>query len=167
MRDDAELLRAVAAGDEGALRTLFERNSPWLGARLRRRCDVLADVLQDTFVAAWNGARAWRGDGEVAAWLGVSPSAARCPGCGAGPPRPYVRSPGRSPAPRTTRCCWASRTATWARALRRLSPELRAVVQATALDGLTDREAAQLLGLPLGTVKGRLRKAKARSCARR
>ena len=46
-------------------------------------------------------------------------------------------------------------------ALNRLSPELRAVVQATILDGLTTREAARLLGLPQGTVKGRIRKAKA------
>lgn len=45
-------------------------------------------------------------------------------------------------------------------ALGRLSPELRAVVQATLLDGLTTREAARLLRLPQGTVKSRIRKAK-------
>ena len=38
-------------------------------------------------------------------------------------------------------------------ALGRLSPEMRAVVQATVLDGLTAREAAQLLRIPTGTVK--------------
>jgi RNA polymerase sigma-70 factor (ECF subfamily) len=38
-------------------------------------------------------------------------------------------------------------------ALASLSPELRAVVQATILDGLTTREAARLLGIPAGTVK--------------
>ena len=47
------------------------------------------------------------------------------------------------------------------RALSSLSPELRAVVQATILDGLSTREAARLLGIPQGTLKGRLRKAKA------
>lgn len=46
-------------------------------------------------------------------------------------------------------------------ALRRLSPELRAVVQATVLDGLTTREAARLLGLPRGTVKTRMMRARA------
>ena len=38
-------------------------------------------------------------------------------------------------------------------ALGGISPELRAVVQATVLDGLTNREAARLLDIPVGTVK--------------
>ncbi|MFC0530413.1 RNA polymerase sigma factor [Phytohabitans kaempferiae] len=69
---DADLLRAVADGDEGALRLLFDRHAPWLAARLRRRCpdpDAVDDVLQDTFVAVWKGAKRWRGDGEAGAWL--------------------------------------------------------------------------------------------------
>ena len=45
-------------------------------------------------------------------------------------------------------------------ALNRLSPELRAVVQATVLDGLTTREAGQLLGIPAGTVKTRMLRAR-------
>ncbi len=39
-------------------------------------------------------------------------------------------------------------------------PELRTVVQATVIDGLTTKEAARLLGLPQGTVKTRVRAAK-------
>ena len=46
-------------------------------------------------------------------------------------------------------------------ALDRLSPELRAVVQATVLDGLTTKEAGRLLGIPAGTVKTRMMRAKA------
>ena len=45
-------------------------------------------------------------------------------------------------------------------ALQRLSPELRAVVQATVLDGLSTREAATLLGIPSGTVKSRMSRAR-------
>ena len=41
-----------------------------------------------------------------------------------------------------------------------LSPELYAVVQAMFLDGLTSREAARLLGLPQGTVKTRIARAR-------
>jgi RNA polymerase sigma-70 factor, ECF subfamily len=45
-------------------------------------------------------------------------------------------------------------------ALARLSPELRAVVQATVLDGLSTREASVLLGIPVGTVKTRAMRAR-------
>jgi RNA polymerase sigma-70 factor (ECF subfamily) len=48
-----------------------------------------------------------------------------------------------------------------ATALARLSPELLVVVQAMVLDGLTAKETSSLLGLPVGTVKGRVRRAKA------
>ena len=46
-------------------------------------------------------------------------------------------------------------------ALDRLSPELRAVVEATVLDGLTTEEAGRLLGIPAGTVKTRMMRARA------
>ena len=45
-------------------------------------------------------------------------------------------------------------------ALRRLSPDLRQVLQAMVLDGLTVRETAVLLGVPEGTVKTRARRAR-------
>ena len=54
-----------------------------------------------------------------------------------------------------------SSTATSGAALHSLSPELRTVIQATVIDGLTSKEAAHLLGIPQGTVKTRIRAAKA------
>jgi len=45
-------------------------------------------------------------------------------------------------------------------ALLALSPELRTVLQATVLDGLSTREAARLLHLPVGTVKSRASRAR-------
>ncbi|MCI0686208.1 MAG: sigma-70 family RNA polymerase sigma factor [Sporichthyaceae bacterium] len=45
-------------------------------------------------------------------------------------------------------------------ALRRLAPELRQVLQAMVLDGLTVRETAVLVGVPEGTVKTRARRAR-------
>lgn len=46
-------------------------------------------------------------------------------------------------------------------ALDRISPELREVLRATVVDGLTTRETARLLGIPEGTVKSRAMRARA------
>jgi RNA polymerase sigma-70 factor (ECF subfamily) len=68
--DDA-LLAAIAARDERALRTLYERHAPWLAVRLRRllAASAVEDVLQETFLAVWKNAGSYRQDGDVAAWL--------------------------------------------------------------------------------------------------
>jgi len=69
--DDDELITAIAAGDEGALRRLYAANAPWLAGRLRRHLppDAVADVLQETFVAVWRGAARYRSIGRPGAWL--------------------------------------------------------------------------------------------------
>src|SRR5271169_3808679 len=62
--DDDGLIVRVAAGDDGALRELFSRHAPWLAARLRAvlpAADV-EDVLQETFLAVWQGAGRYRPD---------------------------------------------------------------------------------------------------------
>ena len=69
--DDTELIAAMAGGDDTALRELFARHAPWLAARLRAvlpAADV-EDVLQETFLAAWRGARGWRLEGSAGGWL--------------------------------------------------------------------------------------------------
>src|SRR5213076_3555109 len=69
---DEMLLLAVAERDMGAFRTLYERHAGWLAIRLARRCndrDLVADAIQDTFVAVWQKPRGFRGDGDIAAWL--------------------------------------------------------------------------------------------------
>lgn len=70
-RTDAALIAAVANGDEQALRQFYERNAPWLAARLRRSLPVSAveDVLQETFLAVWRGAGGYAGSGEAGGWL--------------------------------------------------------------------------------------------------
>src|SRR6266513_4676336 len=69
---DETLLLAVAERDMDAFRTLYERHAGWLAIRLARRCndrDLVADAVQDTFVAVWQKPRGFRGDGDIAAWL--------------------------------------------------------------------------------------------------
>src|SRR5262245_15195733 len=164
-RDDAALVAALAEGDRGAFEVLYRRHLPWLLVRLARRCssrDVVDEVAQDTFVAVWKAARRWDGRGEVAAWIW---------GIGI---RRLVDTLRRSPRPTGGLVDVAGHDASAedhvllavqygdvGAALASLSPELRAVVQATVLDGLTTREAARLLGIPPGTVKTRMMRARA------
>jgi len=164
-RDDAALVAALAEGDRGAFEVLSRRHLPWLLVRLGRRCasrEVVDEVAQDTFVAVWKAARRWDGRGEVAAWIW---------GIGI---RRLVDALRRSPR-LTSGLAEVAGYAGSAEdhvllsvqygdvgaALASLSPELRAVVQATILDGLTTREAARLLGIPAGTVKTRMMRARA------
>ena len=85
-RTDAELLAATGDGDRTALAALYARHAPWLLVRLSRRCadrSVVDEVVQDTFVEVWRGARRWAGRGEVAAWIwgiGVRRLIDRCAG---------------------------------------------------------------------------------------
>lgn len=162
---DGDLLAAMAAGQRDALQVLYSRHAPWLVLRLARRCTdpgIVDEVVQDTFMAAWRQADRYRGSGEVAAWLwGIAI-------------RRLLDRFRRRTLP-TTVLGEASDTARSAEeevllgvaygdlagALQRLSPEFRAVVQATVLDGLTTSEAATLLGIPTGTVKTRMMRARA------
>ena len=73
VRDDDELIAALAAGDDAALRELFTRHAPWLAARLRAALPPpdVEDVLQETFLAVWKGASAYRPRGTPRAWMWV------------------------------------------------------------------------------------------------
>jgi RNA polymerase sigma-70 factor (ECF subfamily) len=71
MMDDDALLTAIAAGDDQALRTLFERHAPWIAGRLRRAMPASAveDVVQEVFLAVWRGASGYQRTGDAGAWV--------------------------------------------------------------------------------------------------
>ncbi len=162
---DEELLAAIGHGDREALRVLYERHAPWLMLRLRRRGadDPLAEeVIQDTFLAIWRKPKAHSGKGTVAAWIwgiGIRRFIDRLRRNRALQPLPQDR--GDLIVSAEDQVLLGVEFGDLAGALGRLSPELRAVVQATVLDGLTTREAAQLLGIPTGTIKTRMMRARA------
>ncbi len=162
---DAELLTAVGSRDLDAIRELYERHAAWMSVRLSRRCndsEIVADALQDAFVAVWQKPSGFRGQGEVAAWLwgiairrlisrlrsrrdvivGFEPAKAA--------PVPAAEE----------QVLLGVEYGDVGQALAQLSPQLRAVIQAVVLDGLTTKEAARLLHMPEGSVKTRLSRAK-------
>jgi RNA polymerase sigma-70 factor (ECF subfamily) len=160
---DEMLLAAVAERDMGAFRALYERHAGWLAIRLARRCndrDLVADAIGDTFVAVWQRPRGFRGDGDVAAWLwGIAirrlVSRLRTRSVAAAFEHAEV-----APAAED-QVLLSVEYGDIGQALARLSPEMRAVIQAVVLDGLSAREAAQLLHVPVSSVKTRLYRAKA------
>lgn len=158
---DAELLAAIAEGRTDALRELHERHAPWLAARLSHRSAdqaLVDEAVQDTFVAVWRKPDAYRGEGDIGAWLW---------GIAIRKLIDRLRSQRRLRLERSSLVESAEEAVLTGigygdlgRAMEGLSPELMAVVQARILDGLSTREAARLLGIPAGTVKTRLMRAK-------
>jgi RNA polymerase sigma-70 factor (ECF subfamily) len=166
--EDRALLARIARDDRSALEQLYRRHAPWLTSRLESRCGDpdLADLaLQDTFVAVWRSAGRYRGDGQVAAWL-----------WGIAVRRLIDQLRRRRPTPVAAETLDRyDRAMTFedalidsgahgpvGAALRSIEPELQAVLIATAIDGLSTREAARMLAIPQGTVKTRLQRARRR-----
>ncbi|NUV59816.1 RNA polymerase sigma factor [Streptomyces sp. CAI-85] len=171
---DAALLRAVADGDASALATLYERHAGWLHARLTRRCadaEVVREVVQDTFVTVWRSAGG-HGGGEAGGWLWTIAARRLVDARRAQERVTRVETriaradtaPDPQPAPVESaeeRVLAGLEFGDVGTALGRISPELREVLRATVVDGLTTREAARLLGIPEGTVKTRAMRARA------
>ncbi|MFJ7195321.1 MULTISPECIES: RNA polymerase sigma factor [unclassified Streptomyces] len=168
--DDHALLRAVAQGDTKALATLYDRHAGWLLARLGRRCadaETVREVLQDTFVTVWRSAGSHRG-ARVGGWLWVIASRRLVDA-----QRAHARTDLAARAERAGSNEWAATVPSAEErvlagleygdvgaALDRISPELREVLRATVIDGLSTRETARLLGIPEGTVKTRAMRAR-------
>lgn len=163
--DDQTLLVATAAGDETALRTLFERHAPWVAARLRRvmPADAVEDVPQETFVAVWRGAGRYKGGEDAGAWI-----------CGIARRRAALSFRKRGVATVSFDLIDASvtgdgvgadpaviaiRSADLERAHCELSPNgarQRELVRMVYFEDRPVAEVANLLGVPPGTVKSRI-----------
>lgn len=164
--DEAQLVRRVAGGDRRAFDELYRRTSPWLLARLRRRCadeDVVADVMQETYLAVWRAAGSFTTDGSAVGWLWTIAAhrlvdAFRRRARQADVPAVQLAE---TVAPAAEEEVLAGRVGQeLERALLELPPEARQVLRAMVLDGLSVRETSVLLGVPENTVKSRARRAR-------
>jgi RNA polymerase sigma-70 factor (ECF subfamily) len=166
---DEALLAACAAGDPSALATLFERHQ----LRIRRFASRMLggrdaeDVVQSTFLVAWERARRFRGDASVFEWLlGISAHQARRVRRMESRRRLAMRALGREPqrpvAPPHDALARDESLARLRAAVDSLPHHLRAVFLLCEVEDLSGVEVARALGLPAGTVWRRLHQARAR-----
>lgn len=173
--DEEQLLRRIARADRAAFDELYRRTSPWLAVRLRRRCaddGLVAEVLQDTYLAVWRAAGSFAGiasraggapGGSAAGWLWTIAARRLVDALRRRARRLEVPAdvlPVRSVPAAEDEALAGTVGDEVGAALSQLAPELREVLRAMVLDGLTVRETSVLLGLPEGTVKSRARRAR-------
>jgi len=163
---DAALLASVVRGDQQALAALYDRHAGWLLLRLSRRCSdagLVEEVLQDVFVSVWRSAGSFTSGGPAGGWLWTLAARRLVDALRrrAHDGVPVEHTPDHLvPGPEELLVTDLDH-GDLARALGTLSAELRQVLQATVLDGLTTRRAAVVLAIPEGTVKTRAARARA------
>ncbi|GIE28614.1 DNA-directed RNA polymerase sigma-70 factor [Actinoplanes italicus] len=165
---DEALLRSIAAGDAAALSRLYERHGRVLFGYLHRLAGdrmTAEEILQDTMLAVWRTAGAFEGRAKATTWLfGVArrqahnrlrgrsapapaaPDLSDQPDHGAGPEELAIAAAGGTPV---------------AAAIDRLPEHHRDVIALVFVAGLPLAEVAEVLGVPVGTVKSRLHHARA------
>jgi RNA polymerase sigma factor (sigma-70 family) len=167
--DEEDLVRRTSRGDRRAFDELYRRTAPTLEARLRRRCadeDVVAEVLQETYLAVWRAAASFAGSATAGSGIGWLWTIAANRLVDAF--RRRARQGQLPAATRTETTAPAAEDEVLAGqigqelegALLALPAELRDVLRAMVLDGLSVRETSALLGVPEGTVKTRARRAR-------
>ena len=161
--EDALIIRRIGNGDRDALAELYARHAGWLTTRLQRRCgnpELVDTALQDTFLAVWKQADRYEPTGDVGAWLWTIAIRRLIDQLRKRRPPAPMADVGLLAEVITHEVPLALGHTELGAAFATLDPDLQAVMVATALDGLTNREAAGLLGIPAGTVKSRLSRAR-------
>lgn len=157
---DGDLLRRIGRGDEEAFGEIWNR----YGAAMYAACAMVLgpgasaeDAVQEAFTRIWRKARQFDPDrGAPAAWLlTIARNAAR------NIARVRVPAP-TDAAPQTPTDDHSGAVAdrfAVERALAALGPSEQEVIQLAFFDDLSHTQIAARLGLPLGTVKARIRRA--------
>jgi RNA polymerase sigma-70 factor (ECF subfamily) len=159
---DPELLRRTADRDRSAFATFYDRYAARVFGLalhvLRNRTDA-EDVLQETFLQVWHQAGRFdpvRGCAE--AWVLLLARSRAIDRLRKRPAAPDAASPEPAGAPDPGRDLERGEEAGQVRAaVNGLPAEQRDLIRLAFFDGLTHTEIARRLGLPLGTVKTRIR----------
>ena len=162
---DDQLMVALAGRDLTALATLYDRYGRLayaLAYRILGESEAAEDVVHDAFISAWRGAASYRRErGNARGWI-LSIVHHRAVDIlrrkTAFRPAPLEAAEQR-PADEDT-AAMAERNVeqqTVRRALETLPEAQRRTIELAYFGGYTHVELAALMGVPLGTVKGRMR----------
>jgi len=160
------LMQQLLAGDDRAIRNLYGRFSRpvyTLGLRLLGSNEAAEELTQDVFLAAWRKASRFdAARGRLSTWLMAIAHNLAIDRLrherGAGRPVLVLVDEMPEPAPSEEESQLIERE-TARRALAGLSPTERQLLSLAYFHGWTAREIAEADGIPLGTVKTRLRTA--------
>ncbi|MCZ7644747.1 MAG: sigma-70 family RNA polymerase sigma factor [Planctomycetota bacterium] len=174
--EDRDRMARIARGDQEAFEALYRSYERALGQFLFRMCydkSTAEDALQEVFMRVWRAAPRWRGESKVSTFLfQVAKNAgldarektlrerARLGGSGGA----GEDDESRAAAPeRADESAGPVRTlvgkelrAVVRRAVEALPEDQRAVVELAQTEGFTYREIAEILQVPVGTVKSRM-----------
>jgi len=168
---DAALMARIAAGDAAALAALYDRYARVVFAfaqRIVRDRGLAEELLQEVFFRAWRRADAYQaGRGELITWLlSLTHNLAidelrkrrRRPQKAEGTEPALLLDGVATPGPTVEETAWlGALRGELAAALATLPPAQRDAIALAYYGGLTQREIAEALGAPLGTIKTRLR----------
>ncbi|MDU0365856.1 sigma-70 family RNA polymerase sigma factor [Microbacterium sp. KSW4-17] len=161
--DDAGLWGRVRQGDELALAALFDRYEARLfrhASRLLTAREDAKDAVTVAFFELWRKRASVRlVEGSPLPWLLTT--VAHCARNLERSGRRYRALLDRAPVP-APRAMHGQDDSGVLAALKRLPEREQAVVVLAVLEGYAEREVAQALGIPAGTVKSRLARAKAK-----
>jgi RNA polymerase sigma-70 factor (ECF subfamily) len=170
---DVDAMRAIAAGDRRAFETLYTRYRRPLWSYIRRfvaDAQMAEEVLQDTLVALWRSAGSFRGEARVSTWLFTiarRQSYTHLRRRRAEPVDVNDREPEPDPEPTPERVVVArAELAHVVGLLDELPAERRETLLLALAGNLSYTEIAEVLGVPLGTVKSRVANARRELAAR-
>lgn len=167
---DIELMAAIAAGQEVALERLYERYGRLayaLAYRLLHDSLAAEDIVQEAFLAVWRKAGTYQPQhGSVYSWLQAIVHhraidrlrSASNRDQSYTPLEPGIELQTMRTEPDACDQVWQGEQRRLVlSALAQIPPEQRQVIDMAYFGGYTHMEIAELLHLPLGTVKGRMR----------
>jgi RNA polymerase sigma-70 factor, ECF subfamily len=154
---DSALTTAVQGGDEGAFRVLYQRHTPAMYAvalrMLARKIPEAEDAVQEAWLRAVRGLRAFRGDSTLRTWLiGIT---IRCA-------LELIRRRRPEEEVMAERVMTSSPVVAidLESAISQLPPGYRAVLILHDVEGYTHAEIGTLLGIEEGTSKSQLSRAR-------